>query len=66
MDIEKLINAIRHSRVKITDHADEEATNDSLIFDEICFSVQHGKVIEDYPNDKPLSKLPDYGEELCG
>lgn len=53
MDIENIIDAIRNNRVKITDHADEEAFDDGLTFEEIYLSVIHGEVIEDYPNDKP-------------
>ena len=30
MDIENVINAIRSSHVRITDHADEEAFDDAL------------------------------------
>lgn len=53
MDIEALVVAIRNSHVRITDHADEEAVDDDLTFDEIYFSVMHGEIIEEYPNDKP-------------
>lgn len=53
MDIENIINAIRGSRVRITDHADEEIFDDSLTYEEIYSSVIQGEVIEDYPNDKP-------------
>ena len=51
MDIENIIDAIWNNRVRITDHADEEAFDDSLTFEEIYFSVMHGEIIEDYPND---------------
>ena len=53
MDIENVIDAIRRDRVRITDHADEEAVADNLTFDEIYFSVLHGEIIESYPADKP-------------
>jgi len=53
MEIENIVNAIRNSRLRITDHADEEAFDDNLAYEEIYFSVIHGKVIENYPNDKP-------------
>ena len=39
MDIRDIIEAIRHDRIRITDHADEEARGDRLSFDEIFFSV---------------------------
>jgi hypothetical protein len=53
MDIDQLVSAIRNSRVKITDHADEEAVDDNLTFEEIYFSVLHGEIIEEYSEDKP-------------
>ena len=45
MDIAHIIEAIRASRVRITDHADTEAQADRLSFDEIYFSVLHGEII---------------------
>jgi len=53
MKINNIINAIQNNRVKITDHADEEAYNDRLTYEEIYSSVFQGEVIEDYQNDKP-------------
>lgn len=61
MDIEALKNAIQHKRVRITDHADEEAVADHLVFGEICYSVIHGEIIEDYPDDKPFPSCLIYG-----
>lgn len=51
MDIKNIIDAIRNNRVKITDHADEEAFGDGLTFEGIYLSVIQGEVIEDYPKD---------------
>ena len=45
MRIEDIVDAIRHNRIRITDHADEEAQVDRLSFDEIFFSVFLGEVI---------------------
>jgi hypothetical protein len=53
MDIRNIIDAIRGHRVRITDHADEEATADRLILDDVYFSVEHGDLVEDYPQDRP-------------
>ena len=64
MDIEDLVVAISNSRVRITDHADEEALDDQLKFDEIYFSVIHGEIIEDYPNDKPYPNCLIMGKNL--
>ena len=54
MDFESIVDAILANQVRISDHADEEATADGLSFDEICFSAIHGEIIEDYPAYKPL------------
>jgi hypothetical protein len=53
VDIAKIIAAIADNRIRITDHADEEAQADDLSFDEIFGSVFRGEVIEDYQDDWP-------------
>ena len=58
--------AIRTNRVRITDHADEEAQNDRLILDEILHSVENGEIIEDYPEDKPFPSCLIYGNGSDG
>jgi hypothetical protein len=66
VDIEEIINAIRNNRVRITDHADEEAEADKLSFDEIFLSVFQGEIIEDYPDDKPYPACLVYGHTFDG
>ena len=66
MDIRDVKQAIRAGRVRITDHADEEAENDGLRFDEIYFSVLHGEVIEDYPSQKPYPGCLIFGRTFAG
>ena len=66
MEIDNIIDAVRHNRIKITDHADEEAENDQLTFDEVYFSVLNGEVIEDYPDDKPYPSCLIYGQTFSG
>lgn len=61
MRIEDIIEAIRSDRVRITDHADEEAHADSLSLDEIFLSVERGEIIEDYPTDKPYPSCLVFG-----
>ena len=61
-----IIEAIGANRVRITDHADEEAKADQLAFDEIYFSVLHGEIIEDYPTDKPYPSCLIYGQTFSG
>lgn len=53
MKIEHLINAIRTKQVRISDHAKEEAKEDSFLLSDILFSVSNGEIIENYPTDKP-------------
>ena len=46
MDIAKITAAIADNRIRITDHADEEAQADHLSFDEVFGSVLRGEEIE--------------------
>lgn len=62
MKISDIITAIQANRIRITDHADEEADADKLTFDEIYFSVLHGEIIENYPTDKPYPSCLIYGQ----
>jgi hypothetical protein len=66
MNIEDIIDAIRNHRIRITDHADEEAQADRLSFDEVFISVFQGEVIEDYPDDKPFPSCLIYGDTFRG
>ena len=66
MDITNIIEAIQHNRVRITDHADEEAEADQLTFDEIYFTVLHGEIIEGYPSDKPYPSCLIFGRTFGG
>jgi hypothetical protein len=61
MDIYDLIEAIQEEQVRITDHADEEAVEDDLTFDEIYFSILFGEIIEQYPNNKPYPRFRQNG-----
>ena len=66
MDIQNIIEAIRHNRIRITDHADEEAQTDHISFEEIFFSVLQGEIIEEYPTDKPYPSCLIYGDSFSG
>jgi len=66
MRIKDIIDAIRNQQIRITDHADEEAQADHLSFDEVFVSVFQGKVIEDYPDDKPFPSCLIYGDTFSG
>jgi hypothetical protein len=66
MVIEDLIRAIGAGKVLLTDHADEEAEADGISFDEVYFSVFHGEVIREYPEDKPYPSCLLYGDTFGG
>ena len=66
MNIEDIIDAIRNHRIRITDHADEEAQADHLSFDEVFISIFQGQVIEDYSGDKPFPSCLIYGDTFSG
>ena len=66
MVIEDIKNSIQNNRIRITDHADEEAETDDLTFDEIFFSVSQGEIIERYPNDKPYPSCLINGQTFSG
>ena len=53
IEIASIVESIEASRVMITDHADEDAYNDSLSFNDILPSISAGEIIEQYPEDKP-------------
>lgn len=60
--IEEIIESIKTRRIRITDHADEEAYNDTLSLEEIYSSVLTGEIIEQYPDDKPYPSCLIYGK----
>ncbi len=61
MEISDLIAAIQAGRIRITDHADEEAHDDTLNYDEVLFSVIQGEIIEQYIGDRPFPSCLVYG-----
>lgn len=66
MNITKISESIQSNSVRITDHADEEAHNDHLSFEEIYFSVLHGEIIEEYPSDRPYPSCLILGQTFRG
>ena len=66
MNIESIIYAIRSGRIRISDHADEEAEEDDLTFEQVYFSVLHGEIIESYPKDKPYPSCLIFGTTFGG
>jgi hypothetical protein len=66
MKIDEIIEAVRRNRIRITDHADEEAHADRLSFDEVFFSIFQGEIIEEYPEDRPYPSCLIYGDTFGG
>jgi hypothetical protein len=62
MEITAIIRAIQAGRVRITDHADEEAQADGVSIGQVFLSVTSGEIIEQYPNDTPYPSCLIYGE----
>jgi hypothetical protein len=58
--------AIQAGRVRITDHAYEEANADCLKFDEIYFSAMNGVAIEEYQDDSPFPSVLIFGQTFGG
>jgi len=66
VDIDRIIGAIRGNRVRITDHADEEAHADRFSLEDVFSSVLQGEIIEDYPTDRPYPSCLIYGDTSAG
>ena len=53
IEIETIIESIKAKRFRLTDHADEEATNDEISLVQAFESIPNGEIIEQYPKDSP-------------
>jgi hypothetical protein len=53
MNIDALKAAVRNGRVRVTDHADEEAQSGRLTLEQVFFSLLKGEVVEEYARDRP-------------
>ena len=62
IEINLIAEAIQAGRVRITDHADEEARADGVPIDEALKGVAAGEIIEQYPDDKPYPSCLIYSE----
>jgi hypothetical protein len=66
MNLDNILDAIHANRLRISDHADEEAVADRLAIDDIFFSVLHGEIIENYPTDRPFPSCLVFGKTSDG
>ena len=64
VNVDDIIKSIKTKRIRITEHADEEAQNDELSFEEVFTSVLEGEIIEQYPDEKPYPSCLIYGKNL--
>ena len=52
--ITEINSAVRNGNIFYTGHADDEMTKDNLTAKNVETAILNGKIIENYPNDKPL------------
>ena len=62
IEINLIAEAIRTDRIRITDHADEEAQADSVSVPKALAGVAVGEIVEQYPDDKPYPSCLIYSE----
>jgi len=59
--IDEIIKSIKSKRIRISDHAYEEARNDGLSINKIHQAVVDGEIIEQYSDDRPYPSCLVYG-----
>ncbi|WP_456475866.1 DUF4258 domain-containing protein [Candidatus Pyrohabitans sp.] len=62
-DINPIKDAIKSGRINITEHADEELANDEISNESLYYSVLHGEIIEEYPDDFPFPSCLIFGRD---
>ena len=62
IDLKLIAEAIRADRIRISDHADEEAVADGISIEQALKGIAAGEVIEPYPNDKPYPSCLIYSD----
>ena len=66
MELYDIIEAVAAGRLRSTQHGNLEAAADGLSESEIHYSVLHGEIIEDYPDDYPLPSCLIFGRAPDG
>jgi hypothetical protein len=66
MKISHVVEAIDANSIRINDHADLEAHEDRLSYEEVYCSVRRGEIIEEYPTDTPYPSCLVYGQTTRG
>lgn len=62
IDINLISEAISSGRIRITEHADEEARADRVSIEQVLSGVPSREVIEQYPDDMPYPSCLIYSE----
>jgi hypothetical protein len=65
-DIHDIIESILGKRVRVSEHAKDEAREDELVLADIFHSVENGAIIETYPDDFPYPSCLISGESKAG
>jgi len=66
IEIESIRESIEANRIRITDHADEEANNDGISLIEALETISTGEIIEQYADDKPYPSCLIYSKLESG
>ena len=53
IELNLIADAMQAGRIRITDHADEEAAAVGISIEQVLKTVSAGEIIEQYPDDKP-------------
>lgn len=53
INLADIVEAIRNNRIRITDHADEEAVADRVSIHQVLTSISGGEIVEQYQDDTP-------------
>jgi len=62
IELKLIVDAIQARRIRITDHADEEAVADGVSIEQVLKSIPSGEIIEQYPDDKPYPSCLIYSD----
>jgi hypothetical protein len=57
VNLDQLRAAVREGRYTITQHARQRKAQRKITWKEVLEVIQHGKVIEEHPKEKPLPKV---------
>jgi len=61
LTIEDILRTIREDQFRISNHAVEEMENDDLDLENVLYSVEKGKIIEEYPKSRITSSCLIFG-----